>query len=56
MELTQIKYFLEVAKNEHITKSADALHISQPSLTQSIHNLESALGVPLFRQKGRNIV
>lgn len=56
MELTQIKYFLEVAKNEHITKSADALHISQPSLTQSIHNLESSLGVPLFRQKGRNIV
>lgn len=56
MDFVQIKYFLEVAKNEHITKSAEALHISQPSLTQAIHNLEGALGVPLFRQKGRNIV
>lgn len=56
MDFVQIKYFLEVAKNEHITKSAEALHISQPSLTQSIHNLENSLGVPLFRQKGRNIV
>lgn len=56
MELTQIKYFLEAAKSQHITNSAKKLHIAQPALTKSIHNLESELDVKLFEQKGRNIV
>lgn len=56
MELTQIRYFLEVAESQHMTKSAERLHISQPSLTQSIHRLEESVGVPLFASKGRNIV
>ena len=33
MELTHLKYFLEVAKNEHVTKSARNLCIVQPALT-----------------------
>ena len=56
MELTQLRYFLEVARNEHMTKSAEKLHIAQPSLTKTIHNLEDELGVPLFVPSGRNIV
>ena len=56
MEMSQIRFFLEVAKTEHITRSAEKLHISQPSLTQAIHRLEDDLGVPLFEQKGRNII
>lgn len=56
MELTQIRYFLEVAESQHMTKSAEKLHISQPSLTQAIHRLEESLGVPLFMSKGRNII
>ncbi len=56
MELSQIYYFLDVAKTEHMTKSAENLHIAQPSLTKSIHKLEDELGVPLFVQRGRNIV
>ena len=56
MELTQIKYFLEVAESQHITKSAQKLHIAQPALSQSIHRLEKELRVPLFVPKGRNIV
>ncbi len=56
MELTQIRYFLEVAESEHMTKSAEKLHVSQPSLTQSIHRLEDDLGVQLFMSKGRNII
>lgn len=56
MELTQIRYFLEVAETQHITKSAEKLHIAQPSLTQAIHRLEDSLGVPLFMSRGRNIV
>ena len=56
MELNQLKYFLEVAETQHMTKSAEKLHIAQPSLTRSIHNLEEELGVPLFVPKGRNII
>ena len=56
MELLQLQYFYEVAKRQHMTKAAERLHISQPSLTQSIHRLERELNVPLFRSSGRNIV
>lgn len=56
MEITQMKYFLEVARTQHMTQSATKLHIAQPALTQSIHRLEKELGVPLFLPKGRNIV
>lgn len=56
MELTQLRYFLEVAKTQHVTRSAEILHIAQPALTQSIHRLENELEVPLFVSKGRNIV
>ena len=55
MELTQIRYFLEVAKTKHMTNSAKNLHITQPALTQAVHRLEEDLGVPLFAAKGRNI-
>lgn len=55
MEITQIRYFLEVASSQHITQSAERLHIAQPALSQSIHRLESELGVKLFQAKGRNI-
>ena len=56
MELTQLKYFLEVAKRQHVTQSAEALHIAQPALTQSIRRLEEELEIPLFVSKGRNII
>lgn len=51
MDITQIKYFLEVAKNQHITRSAKNLHVTQPTLTQSIHKLEADLGVPYLFQR-----
>ena len=56
MELQQIRYFLEVANSQHVTQSAQKLHIAQPALTQSIHRLEKELGVPLFLPRGRGIV
>ena len=55
MELMQLRYFLEVAGSQHITKSAEKLHIAQPALTQSLKRLEEDLGVPLFFRQGRNI-
>lgn len=56
MEITQLKYFYEVACTEHVTRAAERLHIAQPALTQAIHRLEKELKVPLFAPKGRNIV
>lgn len=55
MELQQLVYFREVAETEHMTKSAEHLHIAQPSLSKAIGNLEKELGVPLFVHHGRNI-
>lgn len=56
MELSQIRYFIDAAETQHITKSAERLHIAQPALSKSIHNLEKELNVPLFMRKGRNII
>lgn len=55
LELQQLKYFLEVARSQHMTRSAERLHIAQPSLSQSIKRLEWELGVALFASRGRNI-
>lgn len=56
MEINQMRYFLDVSETQHVTRSAERLHIAQPSLSKAIHNLEQELGVPLFASKGRNIV
>lgn len=48
MELIQMKYFLAVAREESISKAADFLYITQPSLTRQIQNMEKEVGQPLF--------
>lgn len=50
-----LKYFAAVAQEEHITKAAIKLHLSQPALSKAMNNLEQDIGVPLFVKKGRNI-
>ena len=55
MELRQIKYFIEVAKREHITEASHELHVAQSAVSRQILNLELELGVKLFIREGRNV-
>ena len=56
MELMQLYYFRVVAKNQHITRSAEELNVSQPAVSTVIARLERELGVPLFDRRNRAIV
>lgn len=55
MELIQMKYFLAVAREENISKAADFLYITQPSLTRQIQNMEKEVGQPLFIRGGKKM-
>ena len=50
MELRVLKYFLMVAREENITKAARLLHITQPTLSRQLIQLEEELGVQLFHR------
>lgn len=56
MELLQLQYFRELARNGHLSRTAEALHIAQPSLSQTIKRLESEVGIPLFDRVCNRIV
>ncbi len=54
MELQQLRYFKEVAETGNLTKASDILHITPPTLSNSISRLEDELGAQLFdRVRGR---
>ncbi|RGC29110.1 LysR family transcriptional regulator [Enterocloster aldenensis] len=48
MELLQLRYFAELANMEHLSKTAEKLMISPPSLSSTIKKLENELGTQLF--------
>lgn len=55
MEKLQLEYFLLAAEMLNISKAAEILCISQPSLSQTIKKLEIEIGYPLFNRKGKHI-
>ena len=55
MNLSQLYYFRKLAEVKHYTHAAEELFISQPTLSNSISQLERELGIPLFEREGRKI-
>lgn len=56
MELRVLNYFLAIAREENFTKAAQQLHVTQPTLSRQIADLEQELGVKLFIRSNHNII
>ena len=56
MEIRVLRYFLTVAREESITRAAQVLHITQPTLSRQLSQLEESMGVKLYLRGTRRIV
>ena len=56
MEIRVLRYFLTIVREESITRAAEALHITQPTLSRQIAQMEEDMGVKLFDRGTRKIV
>lgn len=55
MNINHLRYFHEVCKFNNITKASESVHVSQPSITAAIKELENELGYPLFNRINNRI-
>ena len=55
MEIRVLRYFLMVAKEESITKAANRLHLTQPTLSRQLSQMEEEVGVKLLERGARKI-
>jgi DNA-binding transcriptional LysR family regulator len=55
LELRVLRYFLAVAREENITNAAESLHVTQPTLSKQLMDLEVQLGKKLFIRGNRKI-
>lgn len=55
MEIRVLRYFLTAAREQSITKAADVLHITQPTLSRQLAQMEDEIGVKLFDRGTRKI-
>ena len=55
IELRHLRYFAALAELRHFTRAAERVHVSQPTLSQQIRQLEDAFGSPLFNRIGKQV-
>ena len=55
MEIRVLRYFVEIARAGNMSRAAEALHVSQPTLSKQIKDLEQELGKRLFRRGGASL-
>ncbi|MHA7964146.1 LysR family transcriptional regulator [Paenibacillus sp. CAU 1782] len=55
MDIRQLQYLLQIVRSQSFTKAAERLHITQPTISKAVKNLEDELGVQLFIRSGREI-
>ena len=55
MELRNLRYFLAVAREENMTRAAEQLHVTQPTLSKALRSLEDELGTRLFTRRSFSI-
>ncbi|WP_438447338.1 LysR family transcriptional regulator [Gorillibacterium sp. sgz5001074] len=55
MDIRDLQYVLELARQRSFTKASEALHITQPTLSKMIKSLEDELGVQLFTREGKSV-
>ncbi len=51
----QLHTFAAVARHGHVTRAAEAIHVSQGSVSQQVQRLEAVLGIPLLERVGRGV-
>lgn len=56
MELRLLKYFWTIAEEETISRAAEVLHVTQPTLSRQLKELEEELGTELFVRENRKMV
>jgi len=56
MDIHHLRIFVSVYKNRSFTKASEELHISQPTISEHMKNLENSIGCKLFDRLGRSIL
>ncbi|MBQ9979833.1 MAG: LysR family transcriptional regulator [Oscillospiraceae bacterium] len=55
MNLQQLRFVMEVARHQSISKAAESLYVSQPFLSKAIRELESDLGIEIFKRTSKGV-
>lgn len=55
VEIRHLQYFIEIARYRNFSHAAEAIHVSQPTLSRTVRELEEELGTDLFRRTKREV-
>lgn len=55
MNLQHLEYFIAIAENKSVSKAAEELYITQPTLSRILKSMEAEMGVPLFKRTAKGV-